>query len=226
MQCTRLRVTFREKLPQGTLPQHVRKVCLGIVEDTHPAWDTVCNHRLIYPRLHFNLPGKDSFFFTGIGDRGSLAVAALMEAFQSRPVVLGNQPLTLADMGMRRQDIELRTISGLIAYTLRTPMHMFLHGRRIAERTGDLAKDYQDALKRHFGWLFGQFGLTPGVPFRVYVQDVHENFLRVKEGLKLCPAMARGRIVTNVALPPAVGHGVGLGWGCLRKLDNKQAYAR
>jgi hypothetical protein len=216
LETLRLHVQFRERLPQGTWPEHVRRLCLGIMDDGHPAWPTVCNHRMIYPRLHFNVPGPDGFYFTGLGPQGKDAILALVEAFQRSTLVLGTQRLTLAGISMLPGTFELKVTRGLQRFSLRSPIHMFDHHNRFRERTGDLAKDYQFAFRRHFRWLFGQFGLELGGEPVVEVRDIEERPRRLKRERSLWPALVRASIVTNLSLPPAIGHGVGLGWGQLK----------
>jgi len=217
---TRLKVRFRESLPPRTLPKHVRKLCLGIVENTHPAWNVVCNRELIYPRLHYRLPGRDAFYFLGVGKRGSQAITALIEAFQNtETLVLGNQRLTLRGVEMEPMKFDLQVSSRLFSYVLRSPMHLFSQAQRFKERTGDLVRDYETAFTRHLAWLFQQFGVEPQGNFRVHFRDILENNLPLMPERIPSPAMVKGRIITNVALPPAVGHGTGLGWGNITRVN-------
>ncbi|MBU1248819.1 MAG: hypothetical protein KKB70_08975 [Proteobacteria bacterium] len=225
LETVRLRVQFKDALPKGTWPEHVRKVALGILDDQHPTWPVVCNHRMIYPRLHYNTPDQNSFYFTGLGTEGKDAVLALAEAFQRSSVVLAGKPMPLKAVDMRYGECTLKPTTGLQRFTLRTPIHMFEHHNRFRERTGDVARDYQVAFKRHFGWLFQQFDLDLKAEPVVEVRDIKEAPLQKKSGWSKWPALVRATIITNLSLPPAIGHGVGLGWGQLQWHRGDAMYA-
>jgi hypothetical protein len=219
----KLRVDFKNKLPPQTWPEDVRRVALGIVEDAHPAYEVVCNHKMIYPRLHFCRPGPSSFYFQGIGQRGKKAIIALMEAFATKPVFLDGHELTFDDLSLATAEKSVGPVAGLLGYEVKSPLLLWEKFHLNEERTGDLVRDAEDALKRHFLWLQKQFDVDVPDLF-IKVQNPKEVKKSLKKNMVRYPAIGRATILTNMNLPPAIGHGVGLGWGSIRQLPLEKIF--
>jgi hypothetical protein len=227
IEVTRLDLRFDGPVPWGMRPQDVRRIVMGLVDDRVPEWEVIANHRLVYPRLHYRLPRGDGFCLLGVEDAGRMAVLRVAEAMErAKEVVMGDGTrLALVKAKVDGWKAPFGRTAGLKFYDIASPLHFFSKGECLWARGEDVHASYASAMERHVRWLCRQFDEPEPDRLRVVFDGIEERSCSIKREMVSRRAASRGRMMIDFALPPAVGHGVGLGWGVVRGRDIEKMFS-
>ena len=211
----RLRIRLEKKPQTQIFPQDVRSICMGIVHDSAPGYPYIANHKHIYPRVHYHLPTGKELSLLGVGDEGLAALNDISGAvLRAETIRIFGEEIPVHGVSMDPFRFRFGQSRKLQHYRSYTPVHFFEKYQYYMERTDDPVTDYTERMKKHFCWLARQLGTEEPDEIKVFLDEVRETDKKIKREAVAYPALDKGvRIYTNMFLPPAIGHSVGLGWG-------------
>jgi hypothetical protein len=201
---------------KGYFPQDIRKLAMGLFDDQHPLFEHVGNHVHRYPKIHYRPVIKNRISLYGIGSEGQNVLYMLSQQFEKSPISMSGKKLTVKDIDLKFADFKFGFSESFISWQVKNSLIFFEKYKLFQERSRDLKKAYSEIFKHHIEWLCRNFDYNFDQKIKLVLPDnINEHPCRIKREAGIYPGAKQIGFYANFYLPPAVGHGAGLGWGIL-----------